>query len=391
MRPPLKTPIADRIGIARALLETSDDKLEHFTKVIKHRCEPELHYIIQTGKIPTGSQLHCILSMVSINMRLDSGSLESLNSMIKSSMSLANNTRMSLELLSSRVNSRKTCTLMTNGSTKLKDVKPVMESLAASAMLHQGSDKTILEDAFRWTPPAPVRDMVANQPILYDPGSQHSDSEKWAFKFHRKLMGCLNDAKKRVDNTQILQCIGLSYEGTPNDDLRVFLVAELTGLTCQLLPLQTSAGYTTCTDAIGEVIFIPKSIQFKNSVETLASLQQRLKEHKNSKVIVSLLSVSLHGLGVENGDLPSVKITSATDLFRISFRKPYEKKSLNTHETMEGDDNGGDGDNDGMYALEDEDGDDDGDDDDVDGNDPDSREVQRQLDKHEAALFLGHP
>ena len=262
LRSPLRDACKDRATVAQQLLDERDEGLEHLTKTIRTRCTREITYIAQTGRFPLGTQLHAILVTMAINMRLDSGSLESLNSTIKSTMSLASNTRMSLELLSSRVNARKTLTLLSSGSSKLKDVRPILESLARSAMLHQGSEDEILGDTFRWTPPQPTN-MTTNTPSVYDPSLSLTIQQKWAVRHHRRLMKCLrkankdaatqkasdghdvcdDDGKENIDK-KFLICVGFHREGLPcvnKSDCDIYLVAELTGRTCQLLKLHHRA------------------------------------------------------------------------------------------------------------------------------------------------------
>ena len=209
MQRPLRASLNERRDVACRLLGEEDSSLEDLSRNIRSKCLGELNFISTTGKFPLGSQLHAILASMAINMRLDSGSLESLNSMVKSAMSLASNTRMSLELLSSRVNSRKTCTLLSGGSTKLKDVRPVLESLAKSLMLHQGSETNVLADTYRWTPPLPVKDMTPNTPAIYDPSLTLSSSQKWAGQYHRKLMKCLRQSTKHAADSKDIKAVSV--------------------------------------------------------------------------------------------------------------------------------------------------------------------------------------
>ena len=274
-----------------------------------------------------GSQIHAILAMLAINTRLDAGSLESLNSMIKSSMSLANNTQMSLELLSSRVNARKSVTLLTQGATRVKDVRPVMEALSKSMPLYQGSEDHVLTDVFRWTPPQPSTDMTRNDPSLYEPGLTLSAKHKWAVKFHRKLMPLLKAGKKREDvgTPCFFQCVKFQPE-TGDSTARFFLVGELTGRFCHLLELKTS------TDPDESFVYLELSsaerhaLQFVTSVEAIAEHHDSLQATRRSKVIVSLVDLRLLQNQPHREQL-SFESDHESFMFSMYYRKPRETRS----------------------------------------------------------------
>ena len=135
----LSQPAHYRKQVATNLLATSDSDLEHNTLKIKSMCMQDLVHVRSTGCLAPGSLLHGILAITATHLEIDSGELESLNSMIKSAMGLANNTNMSLELLSARVNTRKT--LMMNarsqggrGKNTLAELKPIAMALARSSI-----------------------------------------------------------------------------------------------------------------------------------------------------------------------------------------------------------------------------------------------------------------
>ena len=336
LKGPVNIAHRDRAKIARDLLEAPNDSLEKTTLSIKTMCTDDLIYIANTGRLKTGSQIHALLSIIAINMRLDAGTLESLNSMIKSSMSLANNTTISLELLSSRVNARKTCTLLTKGATRVKDVLPILESLANSMPLYQGSEDRILGDTFRWTPPQPIADSVMNDPKVYEPGLQLSDQEKWGIRFHRKLMQMLKGARKseRVKCvSRFFQCIGIkpNASAASTTDKVVtdcfYIVAELTGRTCHLLELGTSHDENG-TLALTLELSTSQAygvLDFTTSLEAFAKYHDFLKRTKRSTVSVMLVDLLLeYPIGQEN------QIVFSCDrqipMFDMYFRKPRENK-----------------------------------------------------------------
>ena len=325
MRVPLGQARRDRSEIATQLLNAHEDSLESTTRTIRKKCLLDIQYVSTTGRFPLGSRLHALLATIALNLRLDSGSLESLNSMIKSSMSLASNTRMSLELLSSRVNSRKSCTLMTAGATSLKAIRPVLESLGRSVMLHQGSETSILEDVYRWTPPQPVKDMVSNTPHVYDPGLSLSVQQTWAVRFHRQLLQNLRKVAKHAatsGNKDLFQCMRLSQVGGIDSVVDCYLVAELTARTCQVVKLQnlatTSSGDERCQ--------MPAKLDFTSMLDCIASFHGTLREHRKSSVEVELVKINLL---LANGSVqkPLVfTIESATPMFTMRYRKPRETK-----------------------------------------------------------------
>ncbi len=87
--------------------------------------------------------------MAAYEIQLDAGALESLNSSLKSAMHLANNTNISLELLCSRVCMRRLVTMLSGGSSKLRVVRPILESLVSSARLYQGKEHDVLTENSR--------------------------------------------------------------------------------------------------------------------------------------------------------------------------------------------------------------------------------------------------
>ena len=132
--------------IAGKLLKSDPEQLEHNTRKIRKICFDDLKHVSHSGCLPKGSLLHGILAISAQNLSLDAGELESLNSMIKTAASTYTN--MSLELLSSRVNARKTLTLAACGSRTFKDLKSIAASLANVSPLYQGCEKEIMNDAF---------------------------------------------------------------------------------------------------------------------------------------------------------------------------------------------------------------------------------------------------
>ena len=324
MKPPLLTATQDRAMCAQCVLDAAEDSLEHITKQIRKRCTQELAFIAKSGIFPTGTQLHALLTIIALNLKLDSGALESLNSMIKSNMSLGGN-RISLELLSSRVNARKTCTLLTGGSTKLRDVRPVMENLAKSAFLHEGYENDILSYTYRWTPPEPSQNMTSNEPHVYEPGLRLSSDQKWAVRYHRLLMQFLKQStqsarKQTMKGATCVQSVRFVSNGfTPSEIEQTYIVSELTGRSCQLLQVHHPAR-ASCSDL--DVIELPHTLTFHSSIDVIAGFRRKLMETKGTTVSAYMSHVTLS----TNTSRIVIGTTSGLLMFRFQSRKEYTRK-----------------------------------------------------------------
>ena len=171
----LGRPAEFRQTIARRVLETSIDDLEHNTRKIRILCESDLRHVAHTGKVECGSVLHGVLTTIALHLLVDAGELESLNSMIKSQMLRGNNSNMSLSLLSARVNARKTMAMsaasvsgVSNAGQSLKVIKPIACQLAKSSLLYQDLNREALDDTYRWSPPDPVK-ITNKRADFFDP------------------------------------------------------------------------------------------------------------------------------------------------------------------------------------------------------------------------------
>ena len=189
-----------RKNIAKQLLESQDNMLDGTTRKIRMLCKGELQHVAATGMFVRGSLLHGILSMSGLRLKLDSGELESVNSQIKTTIEQGS-TQMSLELLSSRVNTRKTITMSASGNTKLKIVKPIAQKLASASPLYQGLEDPILLDSDRWAPPPPLH-MSPHKPDVCE---QLDNEHKWALKYNSLLMKALRHHHQK---TPVHCCVG---------------------------------------------------------------------------------------------------------------------------------------------------------------------------------------
>lgn len=264
---------SSRKRIATSLLESTIDRLDHTTIKIKHLCIEDIKSVATTGKLQPGSRLHGILSIAGLSLKLEAGELESLNSQIKSSIAQAS-TVMSLELLSSRVVTRKSLTMGVAGKPTIKTLKPLAESIASHATLYQGCEKDLLADSERWAVPPPIP-MTSRSPTEYDPSMKLTESERWGIKFNRLLMKALRHHQK--DNPQ---CVA-------------YIVGELAGRTCQAQVTQSDgpdgalAPRVSCDSSIVDhqhtsddcgiqqkLWQLPKRLQFQSSVSIIGEQHQ---------------------------------------------------------------------------------------------------------------------
>ena len=268
---------ATRRAVATALLDADNELLENTTLKIKRRCLAELHFAKDTGKLASGSQLHCILVMIARSIRLDAGLLQSLNSSIKSAMNMANNTRTSLELLSSRVNARKFVTMSTGGSTRLREVKPVLERLSKSSMIYQRQELPILQDTYRWAPPQPSPGQYfAGNPDIYEPCLKLDQKQRWAIKYNKKMMQALKQL-------QGYNAIGVVIHN--KDGCSYFIVAEWTARLRELQSLDYH-------EADGGVFSIGVPIACVMSVNAIASVYEDVKGEKKKGLELGVMALS---------------------------------------------------------------------------------------------------
>ena len=82
----LSEPSRAKKAVAKRLLDQPNDSLEVTTCRIKVLCFDDLTNVAKTGVLTSGCLLHAILTTAAVHLKLDAGELESLNSMIKSSL-----------------------------------------------------------------------------------------------------------------------------------------------------------------------------------------------------------------------------------------------------------------------------------------------------------------
>ena len=174
-------------GVARELLDADTDSLESTTRKFRDTCQVELQAIAVTGCVRSDGRVRGCLILAAGLIRLDIQELEGLNSMVKLAVARSNNNRITLELLTARVCTRKVLALHTEGAIRYKSVVPCAASLARSAYLHYGSHLDLLKDTTRWDTCCDG-DLPAGDPAVYNPASRTSAELKWALKYNKQLM-----------------------------------------------------------------------------------------------------------------------------------------------------------------------------------------------------------
>ena len=282
---PLDMPSQTRKVIAMKVLGSDISTLEHNTKKIKLYCDADLKHIATTGCVEQGCLLHAILVISSQNLSLDAGELESLNSMIKTATSTYNN--MSLELLSSRVNCRKTLMLATHGQRTFQETKQAACALATSSMLYQGIERDVLGESFRWTPPEPVPHILKYSPLAIDPGIQLSKAEKWAVKFNSTVMKKLLQHQK--SDSVLTPGLSIVYETHTS----FYVCCELGGRTCQCLLLEPRSKRDQPDNL---TLLVPAGLGFVSSLRAIASSFEDLQDKPKCVIPLNMVQLKLCGL-----------------------------------------------------------------------------------------------
>lgn len=258
----LSQPSDAKKKIAMNLLAADEEMLEHNTRKLRRLCTNDLKHTAATGCLQEGCLLHAILGASAQNLCLDSGELESLNSMIKTAASTYTN--MSLELLSARVNVRKTLTLSASGNHTFAEFKGIATSLANASTLYQGMEREALDESLRWAPPAPEQNVTPYKPLTVDPCIQLSKAQKWAVKYNSMLMKKMLEMARDTFPTSW----GFSIDHTTHQS--VFVSCELAGRTCQALLLEPKVSHSDAREAGSVVFMVPSRLVFTSSLDAIA-------------------------------------------------------------------------------------------------------------------------
>lgn len=136
-------------GIAAELLDHDATLVETTARKFRELCHDELQIIAVAGSVPSNSKTRAILLVAGSMLRLDIQELEGLNSMVKIAIARAQNNRIELPLLSSRVCLRKLIAMNTHGSVRVRDVKPYAACLCKSATIFADGYQALHDDVSR--------------------------------------------------------------------------------------------------------------------------------------------------------------------------------------------------------------------------------------------------
>lgn len=204
--------------------------LDMTSKKITELCRDELHVLSVTGVLQREGRLRAILLTAALLLRIDIQELESLNSVLKVALQRAGTTRISLELLSSRVCIRKTIASQTGSSHKLSVVKPIAATMANNLYLVWPNVSGIVNDLCRWAPSSDER-VPANDIQKWNPSVLPTRSQKWAQGFNKQFIKFLSEfqsenapgaCKLALVVPQILQ----TQEGIGVKSWRLFMAGE---------------------------------------------------------------------------------------------------------------------------------------------------------------------
>ena len=240
--------------------------------------------IAVSGCVPCGSQTRAILLMAASLVKLDIQEVEGLNSMIKTAVARAGNNRITLPLLSSRVCMRKLISLGTQGSTRIKQIKPFAGALARSAFLFSHDHQALMDDENRWKPPTPSSMTVHLPPgdrSIFDPQSEEGlDSSGWALKYHSVFMKTFKQSWKSTDKKPN-HLLALVTPSLPDGAGSVYWVgcsmAHSQALMIKLVPspLRLRGGFVV--ENLGD-----GSRMFQKSLEVIASLCELVGARKEA-------------------------------------------------------------------------------------------------------------
>lgn len=255
---------------------------------------------------------------------------------------MANQTNTSLALVSGRVNTRKTLTMMAGGNTSLKLLKPIATKLSKTAVLFQGMEHDAMTDTYRWAPSAPV-DIPGNSPSLYDPSTKLTPQQKWAARWTTEFMKLVHKQLNEWDSLieeqlhEDIPLIGLMFDfGTHSS---VHLIGDVSARGCDVVLLEP---ITLSKTNQGQVIqhdcnhgwMVPSSLSFEPLVQAIATIYDDVVASKKTGIAMNMVTMRLapdHALDA-GGTFRLVYIITTTSLVStLRIRRPYRKRK-DTHQ-----------------------------------------------------------
>ncbi|CAE7522855.1 kptA [Symbiodinium microadriaticum] len=210
--------------------------------------------------------------------------------MIKTSVAVANNTRMSLELLSSRVNMRKTISMETGGKTRLADVRPVAEALARSAVVYQHCEKEVLHTQLRWKAPDP-KQLVRADVQKHNPSLGMTAAQRWAVKYNSALTTAARAWRSaHAGGSDLLLAVLFGEDRQERDQAeenrpQMLLLAELCGRSAWLVRLRRQAG----NGQDGFHYVLSPSMEFVPSLDAVAAQKICLRGSRRRALSLAVL------------------------------------------------------------------------------------------------------
>ena len=225
------------------------------------------------GCMLADGRLRACLILAASLIRLDIQELEGLNSMIKLAVARSKNNRLTLQLLTSRVCTRKIVSLYTAGAIKYKAIIPAAAALAKSAFLYHGAHRELLDDTERWQQCSEAK-MVAGDPHVYDPAVAHTPAQIWAAKYNTLFMRQVRAHEKHSSlsrDTVFALLLPPAQQLLPD----VWIVICVTR--SQAMMLQASRAHDG-TFSLGD-----KETNFMFSTSLIASLSERVADAAESR------------------------------------------------------------------------------------------------------------
>ena len=279
-------------------MDEDADLLEATALKFRCLCKLELELIAVNGVLRSGGRTRAILALAATLIRLDTQEVEGLNSMIKTSVARAQNGRISLELLSSRVCMRKVISMSTGGSTRAKIIRPFAAALARSAFLFNGSHYKLLTDEHRYKAPkssSTAMTLPQADPLRFDPiRSTSVESSTWAFKYHSKFIKMHKQhwkAKNHPPNQLLALLVPTSATPSTFACYVGCALAHSQAVMTKLNLLGSGSGNYVLSDLCHEDVLL-----FEKSLDIIASLhhlvEARKKEQKtNLKLYTQLMEM----------------------------------------------------------------------------------------------------
>ena len=200
--------------------------------------------------------------------------------MIKVAVSRSNNNRISLELLASRVCTRKVVALQTASATKYKAIVPSAAVLARSAFLYHGMHHELLADTSRWEA-CREASMVPGDPFEYNPSLKTTPEQLWAVKYNTLFMKRVREHEKHKQQAKdFMVALGVPDHvptalHATDSVYKVWVCCAVSRSQAMMLPATLSEN--------GELFIGCKESSFNMSVDLIASTHEKVEAAAKAK------------------------------------------------------------------------------------------------------------